>query len=329
MRTIDYSSISGSLITALAAALSLATAPASAQSYPSKAIKLIVPYEAGGGADNVARGAAQRMADGLGGTIVIENRPGAGTILAAELVAKAAPDSYTLFLTTGTAVSINQHMFKKLPYNPEKDFVAVGMIGASPYGMFAHSSVPANTFKDLLAYAKANPGKLNVALGGAGTPTHFALQMLELASDTRFTAVQYKGNASSLADTLGGRTELIMGVPPLMLPHVKSGKLKALAITSPVRFPQLPDVPAIAEFFPGFEAQTWYGVMAPTGTARDIIDRHNAEIQKYTKDPAIRDKWLAQGTVMQGGTPEQLTGYIKSETERWGVLMKRLGLTLE
>ncbi len=317
------------LLITVASALSLAAGLTFAQSWPAKPIKLIVPYEAGGGTDNVARGLAQRMAEGIGGTILIENRPGAGTIVGAEYVAKSPADGYTLFLTTGTAVSINQHMFKQLPYNPEKDFVAVGMLGASPYGLFAHPAVPANTFKDLLTYAKANPGKLNIALGGAGTPTHFALQMLELASGTRFTAVQYKGNASSLADTLGGRTELIMGVPPLILPHVKTGKLKALAITSPTRFPQLPDVPAMAELFPGFEAQTWYGIMAPTGTSRDIIERLNAEIQKYTRDPAVREKWLAQGTVMQSGPPEQLAGYIKAETERWGVLIKRLGLTLE
>ena len=225
------------LLITVASALSLAAGLTFAQSWPAKPIKLIVPYEAGGGTDNVARGLAQRMAEGIGGTILIENRPGAGTIVGAEYVAKSPADGYTLFLTTGTAVSINQHMFKQLPYNPEKDFVAVGMLGASPYGLFAHPAVPANTFKDLLTYAKANPGKLNIALGGAGTPTHFALQMLELASGTRFTAVQYKGNASSLADTLGGRTELIMGVPPLILPHVKTGKLKALAITSPTRFP--------------------------------------------------------------------------------------------
>ena len=321
--------IQASWLAALGVAWCVAGGQAGAQSWPARPVKLIVPYEAGGGTDNVARGLIQRMAEGTGGTFVIENRPGAGTIIAAEIVSKAAPDGYTLFLTTGTAVSINQHMFKKLPYNPERDFVPVGMIGASPYGLFAHPSVPANTFKDLLAYAKANPGKLNVALGGAGTPTHFALQMLELASDTKFTAVQYKGNASSLQDTLGGRTELIMGVPPLILPHVKSGKLKALAITSPARFPTLPDVPAMAELFPGFEAQTWYGIVAPTGTPRDIINRLNNEIQAYTKDPAVREKWLAQGTVMQSGPPEQMAAYIKTESERWGVLIKRLGLSLE
>lgn len=300
-----------------------------AQAWPARPVKFVVPYEAGGGTDNVARGLVQRLTETIGGTFVIENRPGAGTILGAETVAKSPADGYTLFFTTGTAVTINQHMYRKLPYNPEKDFTPVAMIGASPYGLFAHPAVPANSLRELLAFARANPGKLNVALGGAGTPTHFALQMLELASDTRFTAVQYKGNASSLQDTLGGRVELIMGVPPLILPHVKSGKLKALAITSPQRFPQLPDVPAIAELYPGFEAQTWYGIVAPTGTARDIVERLNAEIQKYTRDPAVREKWLAQGTVLQSGPPEQMAAYIKAESERWGVLIRKLGLSLE
>ncbi|MEI6723894.1 MAG: tripartite tricarboxylate transporter substrate binding protein, partial [Betaproteobacteria bacterium] len=313
------------LITA-ASALSLAAAPTFAQPWPAKPIKLIVPYEAGGGTDNVARGLAQRMAEGIGGTILIENRPGAGTIVGAEYVAKSPADGYTLFLTTGTAVSINQHMFKQLPYNPEKDFVAVGMLGASPYGLFAHPAVPANTFKDLLTYAKANPGKLNIALGGAGTPTHFALQMLELASGTRFTAVQYKGNASSLADTLGGRTELIMGVPPLILPHVKTGKLKALAITSPTRFPQLPDVPAMAELFPGFEAQTWYGIMAPTGTSRDIIERLHREIAKIVRSPEFSQQLTGEGATAVGNTPAEFDTMIRADMRKWADVVRDAGI---
>ena len=321
--------ISLSLITALAAELSLSAGQAGAQSYPSRPIRLVVPFDPGGPTDILARGVGARMGEGLGTTVAVENRGGASTIIAAEIVAKSAPDGYTLFLTTGTAVSINQHMFKKLPYNPEKDFAAVGYLGANPYGMFANPSVPASTFKDLLAYAKANPGKLNVGMAGAGTPTHFALQMLELASGTRFTAVQYKGNNPALIDVLSGRIELMLSSPVLMLPHVKTGKLKALAVTSPARTPQLPDVPAMSEFYPGVEAETWFGIMAPVGTPRDIIVRINAQMQTYTADPASRDKMLGMGMVLQGGTPEQLAAYIKSEIERWGTLIRKLGLTIE
>ena len=318
-----------SLIAALASALLLTAGQSDAQSYPSKPIRLVVPFDPGGPTDTLARGSGARIGEGLGTTVLVENRGGASTIIGAEIVAKSAPDGYTLFLTTGTAVSINQHMFKKLPYNPEKDFAAVGMLGANPYGLFANPSIPANTFKDLLAFAKANPGKLNVGLPGAGTPTHFALQMLELASGTRFTAVQYKGNTPALTDVLSGRIELMLSSPLLMLPHVKAAKLKALAVTSPARTPQLPDAPAMNEFYPSVEAQTWFGIMAPAGTSRDIIGRINAEMQKYITDTATRDKMLGMGMVLQGGTPEQLAAYIKTETERWGTLIRKLGLTLE
>ena len=300
-----------------------------AQRFPTKSIRLIVPYDAGGPTDVIARGAAQRIAEGLGGAVLVENRPGAGTILGAELVAKSAPDGYTLFLTTGTAVSINQHMFKKLPYNPEKDFVPIGMLGASPYGLFAHPSVPGNSLKEMLVYAKANPGKLNVGLGGAGTPPHFAMQMLEMASGASFTGVMYKGTAPALGDLLDARIQMILTSPVSMLPHVRAGKLKAYAITSATRFQQMPDVPAVSELYPGFEAQSWNAIVAPAGTPREIIDRINAEIQKFTNDPVTREKMLGMGMVLEGGTPEQLAAYIKLETARWGALIKKLGLTLQ
>ena len=318
-----------SLIAALASVLSLAPELAVAQTYPSRPIRLVVPFDPGGPTDILARGVGARMGEGLGATVAVENRSGASTIIGAEIVAKSAPDGYTLFLTTGTAVSINQHMFKKLPYSPDKDFTAVGYLGANPYGMFANPSVPASTFKDLLAYTKVNPGKLNVGMAGAGTPTHFAWQMLELASGARFTAVQYKGNNPALIDVLSGRIELMLSSPVLMLPHVKTGKLKALAVTSPARTPQLPDVPAMSEFYPGVEAETWFGIMAPAGTPRNIIVRINAQMQNYTADPASRDKMLGMGMLLNGGTPEQLAAYIKAETERWGTLIRKLGLTLE
>jgi len=300
-----------------------------AQSYPTRPIRLIVPFDAGGPTDTLARGAGAKMGEGLGQSVLVENRGGAATIIGAELVAKAAPDGYTLLLTTGTAVSINQHMYKKLPYDPEKDFVAVGKLASNPYAMFATASQPFSTLKDMLAYAKANPGKLNVALPGAGTPTHFALQMLENVSGTKFTAVQYKGNAPALNDLLGGRIEMMLSAPLIMFSHVKSGKLKVIAVASPARFPQWPDVPAIAETFPGFEAQTWFGIMAPAGTPRQIVTRLNGEMQKFVKDPATRDKLGSLGMVLDGGTPEQLAAFIRDESDRWGKVIRQMGLKLE
>lgn len=297
--------------------------------YPAKSIRFVVAYAAGGPADLLARSAAQKMAEELGGNIIIDNRPGTGTIAGAEIVAKSEADGYTLFQTTASAVSVNQHLYRKLPYSPEKDFAPVGMIGASPYGLFAFPGVPANSLKELLAYAKANPGKLNVGIGGVGTPPHFALQMLELASGTSMTAVQYKGTAPGVSDLLDGRIQLMMTGPISMLAHVKTGKLKALAVTSKTRFSQMPDVPAVAEVLADYEAQSWYAIVVPSATPRDPINRLNAALQKYTQSPAERQKMLAQGVVLEGGSPEQLGAYIKAESERWSALIRKLGLTAE
>jgi tripartite-type tricarboxylate transporter receptor subunit TctC len=272
---------------------------------------------------------AANIGDGLGVNVVVENRAGAATIVGAELVARSAPDGYTLFLTTGTAVSINQHMYKSLPYNPEKDFAPVGRLASNPYVMFARAGMPFNTMADMFAYAKANPGKLNVALPGAGTPTHLALQMLENASGAKFTAVQYKGNAPALNDLLGERIEMMLSSPLIMFAHVKSGKLKAIATAAPRRMPQFPDAPAFAEMFPGFEAQTWFGIVTRAGTPRDAITRVNAEMQKFVKDQATRDKLGALGMVLDGGTPEQMAAYIREESDRWGKVIKQMGLKLE
>jgi len=314
---------------ATALALALATGLVQAQSWPSRPLRLIVPFDPGGPTDILARGAAATIGSGLGVNVVVENRAGAATIVGAELVARSAPDGYTLFLTTGTAVSINQHMYKSLPYNPEKDFAPVGRLASNPYVMFARATMPFNTMAEMFAYAKANPGKLNVALPGAGTPTHLALQMLENASGTKFTAVQYKGNAPALNDLLGERIEMMLSSPLIMFPHVKSGKLKAIATAAPRRMPQFPDAPAFAELFPGFEAQTWFGIVTRAGTPRDNITRVNAEMQKFVKDQATRDKLGALGMVLEGGTPEQMAAYIREESDRWGKVIKQMGLKLD
>ncbi len=300
-----------------------------AQAWPAKPVRLIVPFDAGGPTDILARGAGAKIGEGLGVTVLVENRGGAATIVGAEMVAKSAPDGYTLLLTTGTAVSINQHLYKTLPYNPEKDFAAVGRLASTPYVMFARAGMPFNTMADMFAYAKANPGKLNVALPGAGTPTHLALQMLENASGTQFTAVQYKGNAPALNDLLGERIEMMLSSPLIMFAHVKSGKLKAIATAAPRRMPQFPDAPAFAEIFPGFEAQTWFGIVAPVGTPREPITRINAEMQKFVKDQGTRDKLGALGMFLDGGTPEQMATYIREESDRWGKVIRQMGLKLE
>ncbi len=314
----------------LALGLALSAAGFSfAQSYPGKPVRLIVPYAAGGFSDVLARTLAQKMTEGLGQQVVVENRPGASTIIGADAVAKSASDGYTLFFATGTALNINQHLFSKLPYNPEKDFVPVGKVAVLPYVLLAHPAVPANSFKDLIAYVKANPGKVNFADPGNGTAPHLAVKILEQTAGVSFESIHYKGNAPATVDLLAGQVHLLFDGLAVPEPHIKSGKLKILAVASLKRFPSLPNVPAIAESYPGFDASTWYCVMAPAGTSKDVVNRINTEIQKYTNDPANKERMLAQGAILEGGTPEQLAAYLKSETERWGTVIKKAGIKLD
>jgi len=307
----------------------VASAAASAQNYPVKPIRLVVPYDAGGPTDTLARAASQKAGEGLGGTIVLEYRPGASTIIGADIVAKSAPDGYTLLLTTAAAVAVNQQLFKQLPYNPERDLTGVIKLATNPYGIFANPVVQANSLKDLLAYAKANPGKLNVGLPGENTPTHFALKQLEFSSGTQFTAVQYKGNAQALTDVLGGRIQLMLSSPVIMLPHVRSGKLKVIAMTAAKRVPYLPDVPVVGETFPGFEAATWFGIVAPAGTPRPVVLRLNTEFNKLMTDPAARDRLQSLGMILEGGSVDEMNAYIKREIESWAAQIKRMGIKPE
>ena len=325
----DAVKIRALLLFATYAMLMAVSSTAGAQAYPNKPIRLVVPYDAGGPTDTLARAAAQKASEGLPGSVVLDFKPGASTIIGADIVAKSAPDGYTLLLTTAAAVAVNQHLFKQLPYNPEKDLTGVIKLATNPYGIFAHPSVPASSLKELLAYAKANPGKLNVGLPGENTPTHFALKQLEFASGTQFTAVQYKGNSQALTDVLGNRIELMLSSPVIMLPHVKTGKLKVIAMTAAKRVPYLPDVPAISETYPGFEAATWFGVVAPTGTPRSILTALNSSMNKLMSDKAASERLESFGMIMEGGSVDDMNAYIKRETESWGALIKRLGIKPE
>jgi tripartite-type tricarboxylate transporter receptor subunit TctC len=308
-----------------AAALSAA---ASAQSYPDKPVRLVVPYAAGGFSDVLGRLLAQKLSEGLGQPVVVENKAGAATILGTDAVVKSPPDGYTLLLTTG-AVTINPHLFSKLPYNAERDLVPIGRVADLPYVLVAHPSVPANSFKELLAYAKANPGKLNIGTAGNGTSPHLAVKLLEEVAGITIQSVHYKGNGPALNDLLGGQIGLLFDGLQQPLPFVNSGKLKLLAVASLKRLPSLPDVPAISETFPGYEALTWYQLLAPAGTPAPVVARLNAEIQKFVQDPGVRDKLLPQGALLIGGTPEQLAAYNRAETQRWGAVIGRAGIKLD
>lgn len=305
-----------------------AAATASAQTYPSRPIKLIVPYATGGFSDALARQLAQKFTESMGQAVIVENKPGASTILGVAAAAKAPADGYTLLLATG-ALTINPHLFPKLPYDAERDFAPIGRVVDLPYVLVSHPSLPVNSLKEFLAYSKANPDKVNFGTPGNGTAPHLAMQLLEDAAGISVHKLHYKGNGPAVTDLVGGQINLLLDGLQQPLPFITSGKLKLLATASLNRLPGLPDVPAIAESFPGFEASTWYQLLAPAGTPAPIIARLNAEIEKFTKDPAIRDRLISQGAVMHSSSPQELAAYSKAETKRWGEIISKAGIKLE
>ena len=296
--------------------------------YPEKPIRLIVPYVPAGPTDIMARSVAQKMSDGLGQQVMVDNRPGASTIIGSDAVAKAAPDGYTLLFATVTSLSLNPLLFSKLPYNPEKDFIPVGRLAVMPYVLLVHPSMP-SSFSDFIAYAKANPGKLDLGTPGKNTSPHLAGVMLEQSFGVNFESIHYKGGAPVFIDLLAGRIQTYFATLLTAQPHIKSGKLKALAVTSLKRLPTLPDVPSIAEFFPGVEVTLWFCIVAPTGTSQEIVARLNAEMQKYINGPDNVERMFAQGVLLEGGTPEELGSYISEETQRWANVLKKAGLKPE
>lgn len=310
-------------------ALAAGFGSARAQAWPGRPLKLVVPYAPGGVTDLLARGLAQRMGEGLGQQVIVENKPGANTMLGADAVAKAAPDGYTVLLTTGTAVSINQHLYAKMPYDPDRDLAPVGKLAMNPYVLYAHPSRPFGTPAELIAQARAKPGAITVGLPGSATPPHIGIKALETAANVQFTAVQYKGAALALNDLIAGHIDLVLDSPVVGMTYVQAGRLKAIGTTALARMPTLPALPAFAEQFPGFEASSWFGVMVPTGTPAAIVEKLNAQVQRFLADAATRERMLSQGMVPEGGSAQALGEFIRAESARWKALIQRTGLKLE
>jgi tripartite-type tricarboxylate transporter receptor subunit TctC len=320
------------MIQYLAAGLAAAflAQPALAQSYPSKPIRLIVPFAAGGGNDNIARLVGKRVSDSLGQPLVIDNRPGAGGVLGAELAAKAAPDGYTLFLGGVGSHALNPNLIEKLPYDPIRDFAPVSLLAQAPLILVVHPSVPARDIDEFVAYARKNPGKLNFASNGNGTSSQLAAVMFDRMAGVEMVHVPYKGLSPALTDLLSGQVQVMFSSVVAILPHVKAGKLRALAVTGMTRLPSLPELPTIAESgFPGYEASSWYGILAPAGTPREIVMKLNAELSKALAQPEVRASLLAEGAEPVGGTPESFAAHIQSEKERMGKLIRDAKIRLE
>ena len=314
---------------ALLAAIALvATTPAAAQgaSYPTKPVRLVVPFPAGGTTDILARAVAQKLSETWGQQVIVDNRPGAGGNIGSELVAKAPPDGYTLLMGTVGTHAINPSLYAKMPYNHVKDFTPVILVAGVPNVLVVNPSLPVNSVQELIAYGKANPNKLNFASSGNGTSIHLSGELFKTMTGVQMTHVPYKGSAPALTDLIGGQVQLMFDNPPSSLQFIKAGKLRALAVTSLARSQALPDVPTLAESgLPGFEASSWFGVLAPAGTPADIVAKLNGAVAAWLASPAAKEHLAAQGAIAAGGSPDAFVKHIADESAKWAKVVKASG----
>ena len=300
-----------------------------AQSYPNQPIRLVIPFAAGGPSDVLARGFSQKLGESLGQPIIIDNKPGAGTNLAAEFVAKSKADGYTIFLMMVGTQAINETLYKKLSYNTIKDFSPISLVASSSLMLVANPSVPVKNVSDLIAYSKANPGKINFGSSGTGTPLHLGGELFNVQAGTTLNHVPYKGAAPALTDVLGGQIQTAMVGTPAALPFVKTGKLTAIGVTSLKRSSNAPEIPAIAETLPKFEVELVYAMVAPAGTPKDIINKLNSQLVSILNNPEIKSQLNSKGFDVISSSPEQLGDYIKSEVSKWAPIVKKSGATAD
>jgi tripartite-type tricarboxylate transporter receptor subunit TctC len=315
------------LALALAAA---ATGAAFAADYPTKPIKIVVPYSPGGGADSVARIVAKRVSENVGQAIVIENKGGAGAILGTDQVAKAEPDGYTLLLGQSGPISINPAVYKSLPYDPVKDFAPITMTTAYPYVLVVNAELPARTLQEFVALARSKPDALNYGSTGVGAANHLVAELFNSKAGLKMTHVPYRGTALAVGDLVAGQLTMVFGDPISVLPHIKSGKLRALAVTSLERSSVAPEVPTVAESgYPGFEALAWHGILAPARTPPAVIRKLNAEIAKALADPATKALLVNQAMQTVGNTPEEFAAFLQKDIAIWKGVASAAKVTVE
>ena len=300
-----------------------------AQSYPNQPIRLVIPFAAGGPSDLLARGFSQKLGESLGQPIFIDNKPGAGTNLAAEFVAKSKADGCTIFLMMVGTQAINETLYKKLSYNTIKDFSPISLVASSSLILVANPSVPVKSVADLIVYSKANPGKINFGSSGTGTPLHLGGELFNVQASTTLNHVPYKGAAPALTDVLGGQIQTAMVGTPAALPFVKTGKLTAIGVTSLKRSSNAPEIPAIAETLPKFEVELVYAMVAPAGTPKDIINKLNSQLVSVLNNPEIKSQLNSKGFDVTSSSPEQLGEHIKSEVSKWAPIVKKSGATAD
>lgn len=312
-----------------ACALAAAALPVQAQNYPNRPVRMIIPYPPGGAGDIVGRLLAVKLGENLGQAVVIDNRGGGGQVIATELAAKAAPDGYTLFLASATH-GINPSGKKKLPYDTVKDFAPITLVAHSPLLFVVNPGVPVNNMRELVALARSQPNKLNYGSSGPGSGGHLAVELLQSMTGVQMTHIPFKGAGPALTDLIGGQVQVVCTSPLAAMPHVKAGKLRALAMTGRTRFVTAPDIPTVAEAgFAGYEASLWYALLAPAATPQPVLDRVYAETIKAIKSPAMTEQLLANGAEPLGTTPQELQTFIVNDIKRWGEVIRRANIQID
>ena len=314
---------------AVALALTGLSVGVCAQSYPDKAVRLIVPFSAGGPGDILGRLMSKKLTESLGQSVVVDNRAGASTIIGTELAARSAPDGYTLLLIS-TTHAVNPGLFKKLPYDPVRDFAPVTMVAATPFMLVVHPLVPANTVAELVAYAKSKPKQLNYASSGNGSSIHLTTELFASAAGIEMTHVPYKGSGPAFIDVMAGQVQMLFSSTVSSLPHVKSGKVRGLAVTSLKRPAALPAVPTIAESgYPGFESSSWFGILVPAKTPPPVISRLLADLRLALKAPEVNEALVGQGAEPGGNAPAEFSAYFQAELQKWAKVVKAAKIEME
>jgi tripartite-type tricarboxylate transporter receptor subunit TctC len=314
--------------TAIGLACAAGVSSAAAQSWPTRPVTMVVPFTAGTTSDIIARAMVERLSQTLGQPFVIDNRGGAGGNIGGAVLAKAAPDGYTLMLATTGPAATNKLMYKSLTFDPQRDFAPIVLVGKAPVIISARPNVPGKTLKDVIAYAKQNPDKLTVGLPGNGTLGHITSELLQSRTGIKLGQTQYRGSTPIITDLLGGHIDLGMDSMAAYVPHVKEGKLIALALASAKRWATLPDVPTVSESgLPGFEASVWYALLAPAGTPVDIVARLNTAANDFIKTAQAREMFDKFGVEAAGGSPEDLKKFVSSELEKWGPIVRAANIS--
>lgn len=318
------------LSTVGAALLFLPALPVAAQAFPSKPVRLILPYPPGGGSDTIARPVTRKISENIGQQVIVDNRGGAGGNIGMEAAARAAPDGYTIVMALTAQLAVNPSLYARIPYDPVRDFEPVTLLANGAYLLVAHPSLPAKTVKEVIAIAKKRPGELLYASSGNGSGGHLANELFNVMTGIKITHVPYKGGGPALIDTISGQTQLLFATPIASGGHIQAGRLRAIAVSTTKRVGTLPGIPTVSESgVPGYDSGVWYAILAPKGTPQNIINRHNEEFRKALGDPGIREFLTKSGVDPDGGTPDELGKYIRSELAKWAKVIKAANIRLD